>query len=419
MKKHISLSALTLLCVLSLHATVRKVYFIGNSYTYTNSMPTMLRDLAAANGDTLIFDMSAPGGYTFQQHTTNATTIAGIFSQQWDVVVVQEQSQLPSFSPAQVATDVFPFAARLDSFINANDTCTETMFMMTWGRKNGDAANCPSYPPVCTYAGMQGRLRESYMQMAQDNDASVAPVGAAWKMVVDSFPTIDLYVPDESHPSLSGGYLQACVFYASIFNKRSMGSTYTGGLPATTVSTLQRIADKVVFDSIAQWQQYGRYPHASFTKAHTGASGITFTNKSQRAGGYLWSFGDAATDTAANPSHTYTAAGTYTVSLTVTNACFSITIKDTVRIGATTDVSTVSAASPSIIVSCGQPGHISLASVAGAYGRVELFDIVGRPVAVIDLSSGSASSELVPGVYFYRAYRTDDARFVTGRFSTF
>jgi hypothetical protein len=419
MKKNISLSALTLLCVLSLHATVRKVYFIGNSYTYTNSMPTMLRDLAAANGDTLIFDMSAPGGYTLQQHTTNATTLAGISSQSWDVVVIHEQSQKPSFSPAQVAAEVYPYATRLDSFINANDTCTETMFMMTWGRKNGDAANCPSYPPVCTYAGMQGRLRESYMQMAQDNDASVAPVGAAWKMVVDSFPSIDLYVSDESHPSLSGGYLQACVFYASIFNKRSMGSTYTGGLPATTVSTLQRIADKVVFDSITQWQQYGRYPHASFTKAHTGASGVTFTNKSQRAGSYLWSFGDAATDTAASPSHSYAAAGTYTVSLTVTNACFSITIKDTVLIGATTDVSAVSSVSPSIIVSCGQPGHVSLASEAGAYARVELFDLVGRLVTVMDLSSGSASAELVPGIYFYRAYRKDDAAIRTGRFTTF
>ncbi|MBE2288134.1 MAG: PKD domain-containing protein [Chitinophagaceae bacterium] len=419
MKKHIFLSALTLLCALSLNATVRKVYFIGNSYTYTNSMPTMLRDLAAANGDTLIFDMSAPGGYTFEQHTTNATTIAGIFAQSWDVVVLQEQSQKPSFSPTQVAAEVYPYATRLDSFINANDTCTETMFMMTWGRKNGDAANCPSYPPVCTYAGMQGRLRESYMQMAQDNDASVAPVGAAWKMVVDSFPTIDLFVSDESHPSLSGGYLQACVFYASIFNKRSMGSTYTGGLPATTVSTLQRIADKVVFDSITQWQQYGRYPHASFTKAHTGGVGITFTNKSQRAGGYLWSFGDTTTDTAANPSHTYAAAGIYTVSLTVKNACFSITIKDTVRTGTTTEVVPVSVSAPSIIVSGGQSGQVTLISDAGAYYRVELYDLVGRAVSILDLSTGKATAELVPGIYFYRAYRTGDAQHATGRFSTF
>src|SRR6185369_11530052 len=123
---------------------------------------------------------------TFQQHTTNATTISGIFSQPWDIVVLQEQSQMPSFPPAQVATDVYPFAARLDSFVHANDTCTQTMFMMTWGRKYGDAMNCPSYPVVCAYVGMQSRLRDSYLQMTQDNHATVAPMGSAWKVIIDS-----------------------------------------------------------------------------------------------------------------------------------------------------------------------------------------------------------------------------------------
>ena len=33
---------------------------------------------------------------------------------------------------------------------------------------------------------------------------------------------------------------------------------------------------------------------------------------------WSWDFGDATTSTAQNPGHTYTAAGTYTVSLTVT-----------------------------------------------------------------------------------------------------
>jgi hypothetical protein len=39
--------------------------------------------------------MSAPGGYTFQQHTTNATTLTKINQGIWDYVVLQEQSQYP------------------------------------------------------------------------------------------------------------------------------------------------------------------------------------------------------------------------------------------------------------------------------------------------------------------------------------
>jgi uncharacterized repeat protein (TIGR01451 family) len=40
---------------------------------------------------------------------------------------------------------------------------------------------------------------------------------------------------------------------------------------------------------------------------------------------YAWNFGDGATSSQANPTHTYTAAGSYTVILTVTNACGSET----------------------------------------------------------------------------------------------
>lgn len=397
-------------------ATVRKVYFIGNSYTYTNSMPTMLHDLAAANGDTLIYSMSAPGGYTFQQHTTNATTIAGIFSQQWDIVVLQEQSQMPAFPPAQVATDVYPYAARLDSFINANDTCTETMFMMTWGRRNGDVMNCAGYPAVCTYAGMQGRLRESYMQMAQDNHASVAPMGAAWKIVIDSFPSIDLYISDSSHPSLAGSYLQACVFYASIFNRKATGNTYTAGLPATTVSTLQRIADKVVIDSIAQWQQYGHYPYAAYTRTHTAATAVSFTNKSQRATGYTWAFGDGNTDTAANPVHAYASSGVYTVTLTTTTDCFTISIKDTVHIGAVTGIAEVGSSAADVLIGRAQDGSTSFISPAGVCRFLDVYDLNGRRVWSTDLANGQQQKDFVPGMYFYRAYPADKSSVATGRF---
>ena len=48
---------------------------------------------------------------------------------------------------------------------------------------------------------------------------------------------------------------------------------------------------------------------------------MTFTDESSGAPtGWSWTFGDGGTSTAQNPSHTYNAAGTYTVSLTASNA---------------------------------------------------------------------------------------------------
>jgi PKD repeat protein len=53
------------------------------------------------------------------------------------------------------------------------------------------------------------------------------------------------------------------------------------------------------------------------------ASGLTLTcdgSASTHATGYSWTFGDGGTANEAEPAHTYAAAGTYTVQLTVTNA---------------------------------------------------------------------------------------------------
>ncbi|WP_426702187.1 PKD domain-containing protein [Rhodanobacter sp. Col0626] len=63
-------------------------------------------------------------------------------------------------------------------------------------------------------------------------------------------------------------------------------------------------------------------PVANFTSSVNGLI-ASFTNSSTDTGGtisaYAWSFGDGGTSAVANPSHTYAAAGTYTVSLKVTD----------------------------------------------------------------------------------------------------
>ena len=62
----------------------------------------------------------------------------------------------------------------------------------------------------------------------------------------------------------------------------------------------------------------------SFTAA---GNTITFVNASVNASTYSWDFGDgSAESTEENPSHTYGAAGTYSVSLTASNPSFTNTV---------------------------------------------------------------------------------------------
>lgn len=49
----------------------------------------------------------------------------------WDFVVLQEQSQYPSFPQWQVETGVFPYAARLEDSVYAASPCAEPVFYMT------------------------------------------------------------------------------------------------------------------------------------------------------------------------------------------------------------------------------------------------------------------------------------------------
>src|SRR5690554_4911255 len=92
---------LTSLFVTSIQAKTIKVLFIGNSYTASNNLPSLIENFALENGDTLIHDAHLPGGRTFQQHSQDPTVIQKISQGGWDYVVLQEQSQIPSFPDAQ------------------------------------------------------------------------------------------------------------------------------------------------------------------------------------------------------------------------------------------------------------------------------------------------------------------------------
>lgn len=357
-----------------LHAQSARILFIGNSYTGVNDLPETTRQLALSLGEALVVASSAPGGYTFQQHSTSPATLGLIDQGNWDFVVLQEQSQLPSFPPSQVASDCLPYAADLVDSIRAHSPCAEPVFYMTWGRQNGDAQNCAAWPPVCTYEGMQAQLRMSYLQMAQDNSAECAPAGVAWKRVREDFPAINLYAADGSHPSVAGSYLVACTIYSTCFRSSTVGATYTSSLDAATALILQQVASSVVLDSLGTWNIGGNDPVAVPHYDDLGAGAVAFSEQSVHATDHFWDLGDGSTSTESSFTHSYATDGIYTVTYIASDGCgredtsvFQVDI-------ATTGIVEPETASFRVF---GDASGLFI-RIGGEAGTLELFDTQGR-----------------------------------------
>lgn len=309
----------------------KKSFFIGNSYTGTGNIPELIKQVANSAGDELDYQAHTPGGSTLQQHAVNPSVNATIDQGNWDYVVLQEQSQLPSFPPVDVNNQVAPFAAMLSNRIKQSNPCTQVTFYMTWGRKNGDQNNCPMWPPVCTYTGMDNLIRQTYINLANDNGGIISPVGAVWRYLITNYPGLDLYSGDESHPSTFGSMASAYTFFTVFFKKSPYEASFSTGIPATSLAAIQEAVESVVFNQMDTWNLLDQTPTAAFNYTEEDGT-VSFTDNSDNAEEYHWEFGDGNTDTSKNPTHTYIENGTYTVRLTVTKCGESNTIEQTITI---------------------------------------------------------------------------------------
>lgn len=307
------------------------VLFIGNSYVYTNDLPSVLMNLTQSKGDFIYVDSKTNGGYTFQAHTNDPITFAKIHQNNWDFVVLQGQSQEPSFPTQQVNTSTLPYAIQLADSVYDNNSCSQVLYFMTWGRQNGD----PQWDSINTFDKMNKRLRDAYLRIADSSNASIAAVGSAWKFIRDNHPSINLYSGDGSHPSLAGTYLSACVFYSSLFRKSSIGATYIAGLDVNTASILQEVASFSVVDSLNLWNLVSpdSLTYGTFTFNVSGNS-VAFVPDFDHVNTWSWDFGDGNFSQDQQPLHVYNTPGIYTVTLTASGPCGTTTHEESITIHA-------------------------------------------------------------------------------------
>ena len=128
-------------------------------------------------------------------------------------------------------------------------------------------------------------------------------------------------------------------------------------------------------------------PVANVDLAPDGYS-VSFANHSKYATSYLWDFGDGNTSTELNPLHTYSADGTYNVSLTAKNYCCQDVMTSPVQIGIATGIQN---ATEDIVNVFPNPAHgmITIQLPDAQSGLVKLFDHAGRELKSFSINYNS------------------------------
>src|SRR2546426_1044878 len=153
----------------------------------------------------------------------------------------------------------------------------------------------PNQPPVAAFTSSCTQLTCSFTSTSSDPDGTIASY--AWTFGDGATATTQ----NPSHPYTAGG-----TFPVTLTVTDNQSATGSVSHPVTVTAP----------------PPPNQPPVAAFTSSCTQLT-CSFTSTSSDPDGtiasYAWTFGDGATATTQNPSHTYTAGGTFTVTLTVTD----------------------------------------------------------------------------------------------------
>ena len=207
-----------------------------NSFTARNNLPGLLAQLTAAGKKgALEHELISVNGAPLRTHLNKGEAQRRMAASRWDYVVLQEQSTLPVKNPARTAENIRDFDAAIKK------SGAKTVLYMTWARQNAPET--------------QEVLSETYTQAGRALNATVVPAGLAWQHCLAAHPKITLYDKDQSHPNLTGSYLAACTFYATLFIGRSKS------IPAIDVDIEQSTIDilhPVAIETARGYKKKGR-----------------------------------------------------------------------------------------------------------------------------------------------------------------
>lgn len=283
-----------------------RILMIGNSLTYTNDIPSMLRSLCKASGINAFVDSVTLGGNSLTDYVnpgngngSPSLTAKKEVSQQmytklkyqkWDFVIIQGKSdetiQIPDKMKHAVAT-LFPL-------IKASGA--QMVLYCTWA---------PDWKSsVYDINQRQTQIADVYYSLAKQYGCALAPSGIAFARERTLYPDLDLYISasDRLHPGVAGSYLSACCIYSTLFGKSAEGISYYSAMQGKSSAQAQKIEKNLqaLSADVALRGNLDISKSASFQKSgYTLNKGkhmrLTFAKKGYRALSYSSSDPDCVT----------------------------------------------------------------------------------------------------------------------------
>jgi len=235
-----------------------QVLLIGNSLSGWGDVHTHFQKMIEAGNRRAIFNYSIKGGAALVSHLYEYYgTKKKIDEGRWNYVIAQEAQWALPFPLSEGRARAIEGYAGLREAVHARNPHTRMVMFLDW--MNLDSINAIEIETGDTLTfsrhEFQDMMTTAALDLADSLKYIVAPIGEAWRRVMDERPDINMMHRDGAHPNDVGGYLQACVYYATIFKKSPENLRYWClGIPHEDSEYLQRIAAETVLPHKKRWR---------------------------------------------------------------------------------------------------------------------------------------------------------------------
>jgi hypothetical protein len=163
---------------------------------------------------------------TLERHWREGDVVRRLREENWDVLVLQEQSARPVTDPDLMEDYVRRFAAA------ARGAGAEVVLFHTWARAGETETEMPR--------------AATYRRLAAVVGAKLAPVGDAWALARGQMPAVVLHADDGLHASRTGTYLSAAVLLGVIAGRSPEGARGPPAGDAESAAALRALAWRAI-----------------------------------------------------------------------------------------------------------------------------------------------------------------------------